>query len=143
MLCLTALNRLYRHEPAFYEVDFRAAGFEWLEVDNAAESIVAFQRRAADPRDAVIVVFNFSAVSRPAHRLGVPYPVRYEVLFDSNDAALGGFGAGRTGESLAPQRQWSHGWPVSLTLRLPALSGLVLKPAPPDSWPRPVLSGHS
>jgi 1,4-alpha-glucan branching enzyme len=74
-------------------------------------------------------------VSRPAHRLGVPYPVAYEVLFDSNDRALGGFGGGRAGETVAPERHWSHGWPTSLSLRLPALSGLILKPGPPDLRP--------
>ncbi len=129
---VAALNTLYRSERSFFEADFHPSGFEWLEVDNAEESIIAFQRRADDPRDALIFAFNFSGVSRPAHRLGVPYPVTYEVLFDSNDAGYGGWadtaGAGRT---IHPERVWSHGRPVSLMLTLPAWSGIVLKPAPP------------
>ena len=130
---VAALNALYRSERAFFEADFHASGFEWLEVDNAEESIIAFQRRAGDPRNALVFVFNFSGVSRPAHQFGVPYPVAYEVLFDSNDARYGGWGeAGRAGDVVRPGRVWSHERPVSLTLSLPALSGIVLKPKPPD-----------
>ena len=36
---------------------------------------------------------NFSAVSRPDHRIGVPYPVAYTLLFDSNAKRYGGFAA--------------------------------------------------
>ncbi|NJO67793.1 MAG: hypothetical protein HC826_02450 [Rhodospirillales bacterium] len=132
--CLAALNRLYRSERAFFEADFHGVGFEWVEVDNAEESIVAFVRKADEPRNALLFVFNFSAVSRPAHRLGVPYPVAYDVLFDSNDQAFGGPG-GQRGRRLQSDEIGCNGYRVSLPLRLPALSALVLKPAPPDVAP--------
>jgi 1,4-alpha-glucan branching enzyme len=47
---LQDLNRLYRKQPPFYAEDFKPAGFEWLEVDNSEESIIAFLRKARDPR---------------------------------------------------------------------------------------------
>ena len=87
------LNRVYRSEPALFEADFKPVGFEWLEVDNADGSIIAFLRKAKDPRDAVLFAANFSAVSRPDHRIGVPYPVAYTLLFDSNAKRYGGFAA--------------------------------------------------
>ena len=68
------LNRLYQCERAFFEVDFSGLGFEWLEADNAEQSILAFLRKEKDPRNALLFALNFSAVSRPAHRIGVPYP---------------------------------------------------------------------
>ncbi|MFO1127238.1 MAG: 1,4-alpha-glucan branching protein GlgB [Rhodospirillales bacterium] len=130
---VATLNHLYRSEPAFFEADFHPSGFEWLEVDNAEESIVAFQRRAADPRDALLFVFNLSDVSRPAHRFGVPYPVSYEVLFDSNDARFGGSETlTRVGAVIPSERVWAHGRQTSLSLRLPAQTGVVLRPAPPE-----------
>ncbi|MGB9167285.1 MAG: hypothetical protein WCC41_23040 [Rhodomicrobium sp.] len=36
---------------------------------------------------------DLSAVSRPDHRIGVPYPVAYTPLFDSNAKRYGGFAA--------------------------------------------------
>ena len=40
------LNRVYRGEPALHRVDFSADGFEWLDVDNAETSVIAFLRKA-------------------------------------------------------------------------------------------------
>ncbi len=124
------LNRLYRHEPALHTADCRAAGFEWLDADNAEDSIIAFVRKAKDPRDALVFVLNFSAVSRPGYRLGVPYPVAYEVIFDSNDAGYGGCGRGSRPEVLTAEDIGRNGRDFSLTLSLPALSAIVLKPRP-------------
>ena len=47
------LNRVYGPEPALWEADGEPAGFEWIDVDNAAENIVAFTRRSPShrPRD--------------------------------------------------------------------------------------------
>ena len=44
------LNRLYRAEPALHQVDFEPAGFEWMDCADAEQSVVAFVRRARDPR---------------------------------------------------------------------------------------------
>ena len=41
------LNRVYRSEPALHQVDFSADGFEWLDVDNADISVIAFLRKSA------------------------------------------------------------------------------------------------
>jgi 1,4-alpha-glucan branching enzyme len=127
---VVSLNRLYRAEPTLFEADFYAAGFEWLEVDNAEESIIAFVRKARDPRQGLMFIFNFSAVSRPQHRVGVPYPVAHEVIFDSNDRYYGGAGVSRRGQRFDAEDFGATGHPCSLVLPLAALSGLVLRPAP-------------
>jgi 1,4-alpha-glucan branching enzyme len=124
------LNRLYRSQPALHEVDFRTAGFEWLEVDNAEESILAFLRKAKDPRRALLFVGNFSGVSRPAHRLGVPYPVVYTVLLNSNDDRYAGSGSSCRGTQVTAEEVFHHGHAFSITLDLPALSAMILQPAP-------------
>ena len=129
---MAALNRLYRSERAFFETDFRGAGFEWLEVDNAEESIVGFVRKAGDPRNALIFAFNFSAVSRLDHRLGVPYPVAYTVVLETNDSRFGGFGRDSEGQHLDAEAIGAGGQAFSLRLRLPALSAVILKPEPPS-----------
>ena len=127
------LNRFYRAQPALHQVDFRAGGFEWLEVDNGEESILAFLRKAKDPRRALLFAGNFSAVSRPGHRIGVPYPVTYTVLFDSNDAKYGGSGAARDGERVAAEEIPWHGHAFSMAITLPALSAVILQPAPAEA----------
>ena len=41
------LNRLYRANPALYEVDFHHSGFEWVDFHDGQNSIIAFLRRGA------------------------------------------------------------------------------------------------
>ncbi len=125
------LNRLYREEPALHEQDFRSAGFEWLEVDNGEESILAFLRKARDPRDALVFAANFGAISRPGHRIGVPFPTAYRELFDSNSVRYGGYeGRGERRRLIqADEIPW-HGREFSISIDLPAMSAVVLKPAP-------------
>ncbi|MFO1118598.1 MAG: 1,4-alpha-glucan branching enzyme [Rhodospirillales bacterium] len=131
--CVQDLNRLYRSQPALHQVDFRAQGFEWLEVENADESILAFLRKARDPRQALIFAGNFSAISRPDHRIGVPYPVAYTVLFDSNEPRYGGSGVpGGRERIIAEDVPW-QGQAFSISLCLPALSAVILQPDPAAS----------
>ena len=64
------LNRVYRSEPALFEADFKPDSDQIrYEVDNADGSIIAFLRKAKDPRDAVLFAANFSpSAPRPPHR---------------------------------------------------------------------------
>ncbi len=118
-----------------HEVDFKGLGFEWLEVDNAEESIIAFLRKEKDPRNALLFAMNFAAVSRPEHRIGVPYPGAYTRIFSSNAAPYSGLNDGATNAvAQAEEIPW-HGRQFSISIRLPALSAVVLKPAAPECRP--------
>ncbi len=123
------LNGLYRAQPPLHEVDCRASGFEWLEADNAEDSTLAFLRKAKDPRRALLFAGNFSAVSRPGHRIGVPYPVTYTALLNSNDERYGGSGSSRCPQVSADEIP-HNGHAFSIALDLPALSAVILQPAP-------------
>ena len=130
---LQKLNLLYSSEPALYESDCRAAGFSWIDAGNHQQSIIVFLRKAKDPRQALLVVSNFSAVSRFDYRIGVPFPVPYTVILDSNDAGYGGLESDTLGRTITVSEIPWHGQEFSLTLNLPALSTLILKPAPLQS----------
>jgi 1,4-alpha-glucan branching enzyme len=128
---LAALNKLYAREPAFYQVDFHGAGFDWIDPSGAETSVLAFQRKARDPRDALVFVFNFADVPRPHYRIGVPYPVEYRELLNSDAREFGGSGLTLPGGKAEAEEYSSHGFPFSLVLDLPPLGGVVLKPGPP------------
>ncbi len=127
---LRDLNRFYRDQPPLHEVDFKPDGFEWLEVDNGEESIIAFLRKGRDPRHVLLFAANFSAISRPGHRIGVPYPVSYALLFDSNARAYGGGGAPPGQAVIHAEEIPCHGRDFSIRITLPALSAVILEPAP-------------
>ena len=64
------LNALYRQEPALHRVD-SVAGFEWLQVKDPDNSVVAWARRGDTPGDEVVVIANWTPVVREDYWLRV------------------------------------------------------------------------
>ncbi len=119
------LNRLYRARPALYEIDFDAAGFEWIEADDASASVLAYLRRARDG-SAVLVVANFTPLARANYRVGVPLAGRWRELLNSDATLYGGSGVGNLG-AIETTPAASHGRGQSLALTLPPLAVLMLE----------------
>ncbi len=122
------LNRLYRSEPALYQVDFEPAGFQWIDANDSQQSAASFVRRGKDPADCVLFVSNFTPVPRHGYRVGAPVPGFYRELLNTDSAAYGGGNLGNGGGVWAEPVPW-QGHPWSLSLTLPPLATLVLKPA--------------
>jgi len=120
------LNRLYRHEPALHEMDFSPAGFEWIDCQDTAASVISFMRRARDGQ-VVLVICNFTPVPRLNYVVGVPQGGRFRELLNSDAPIYGGSGMGNFGVVEAGPVP-AHGHRYSVTLTLPPLSLLLLKP---------------
>ena len=120
------LNRFYRSQPAFYEMDFHHTGFEWIDFHDWEHSVVCFLRRAKNPEDFLVFACNFTPVPRHGYRIGVPEAGYYRELFNSDSAFYGGSNLGNGGGVLA-EAQPCHGRPCSLRLTLPPLAVVVLK----------------
>jgi 1,4-alpha-glucan branching enzyme len=121
------LNALVRREPPLHELDFDGAGFEWIDCHNWQDSVLAFVRRAADPDDFLIVCCNFTPVPRTGYRLGVPRDGLYDEIFNGDSAFYGGSNLGNGG-AIAAEPVPHHGRSHSLSLTLPPLAVIVLKP---------------
>jgi 1,4-alpha-glucan branching enzyme len=119
------LNAIYSATPALYEVDFEPAGFEWIEGGDMENSVVSFLRRGN--KDLAIVVCNFTPVVRHGYRIGVPERGTYEETLNTDDSRYGGSGVGN-GEGVRAEKVPAHGQPYSLSLTLPPLATMVLKP---------------
>jgi 1,4-alpha-glucan branching enzyme len=122
------LNALYRSEPAMHQVDFSYDGFEWIDFGDYERSIVSFIRKARDPQDFLVFVFNFTPMPRYNYRIGVPRWGFYREMLNSNSGLYWGSNAGNQGGRHTDPVPW-HGRPCSLSLNLPPLSAVVLKPA--------------
>ena len=123
------LNGIYRTEPALHQVDFEPAGFEWMDCSDAEQSVIAFVRRARDPRDLVLVVCNFTPVPRHGYRVGVPIEGFYRELLNTDARYYGGSNVGNAGGVRAEPWPWG-GQPCSVSLSVPPLGAVVLKPGP-------------
>jgi 1,4-alpha-glucan branching enzyme len=123
------LNRVHAATPALHEVDFAAAGFEWIDCEDAARSVVSFVRRARQRDDHLVVVANWTPVPWEGYRIGVPSPGAYRVLLDSDAPEWGGSGAeARRRLRAAPVA--AHGRAQSIVMTVPPLAVVYLLPAP-------------
>src|SRR3954465_14976448 len=123
---ISDLNAIYRADPALAEVDFEWQGFEWLELHDWENSVMAFLRRARDPNDSIVVVCNFTPVVRENYRIGVPSGGFYREALNTDADIYGGSNVGNEGGVWA--RPASHaGRPFHLSLRVPPLGVLFLK----------------
>lgn len=75
------LNRLYLDTPALWVWDHKMEGFQWVDVDNSQESIIAFFRHG--PKDSVLVVLNFTPMERKRYPLYIPKG-KYRKLFGTH-----------------------------------------------------------
>jgi 1,4-alpha-glucan branching enzyme len=123
------LNRILRDEKALHELDFDPAGFSWIDVTDADQSIVSLIRRGRSPEDIIVGVFNFTPVPRQNYQIGIPQAGRWLELLNSDAPLYGGSGQGNLGGVEAVPIS-AHGHRHSLTLTLPPLGALFLKPAP-------------
>ena len=120
------LNALYRDHRALHEVDFKPEGFEWVDMQNAEQSVFAFLRKARDGTP-LLVVANFTPVPREDYLVGVPRRGRWRERLNSDARIYGGSGIGNLGGvSTVPVSV--HGHFQALNLRLPPLGLLVFEP---------------
>ena len=121
------LNRIYRSNPALYEVDFEYTGFDWIDFRDADSSVIAFIRRARDPDDHIIVVCNFTPVARQGYRVGVPEGCFYQEILNTDDTKYGGSGVTNAPGLQAIPMPWQT-QPCHVQLTLPPLGVVYLKP---------------
>lgn len=123
---LKDVNHFYRTEPALYEQDFETGGFEWADVHDWEQSIIAFIRKGKAPDNEILIVCNMTPVARSNYRLGVPRAGFWREVLNSDAQIYGGNGHGNLGgvES-APIP--SHGRYHSLSLMLPPLGVIFLR----------------
>ena len=83
--------------------------------------------RAETPADEILIVCNFTPVPRYGYRVGVPSGGFWRELLNSDAQEYGGSGMGNLG-GVHADAQPTHGRPFSVSLTLPPLSALFLKP---------------
>ena len=121
------LNRLYRDLPAMHEQDYSPEGFEWIDPNDADESVFSFIRYGKNREDMAIVVSNFTPVPRENFRLGVPKAGRYLEVFNSDAELYGGSGMGNMGAVETTGQGWNDRQD-SVLVTLPPLSTVVFVP---------------
>lgn len=121
------LNTLYRGAPSLYELDFDAAGFEWIDCKDFQRSVISFLRKGRNPDDQLLFACNFTPVVRLNYRVGVPRDGFWKEVLNSDAPMYGGSGQGNFG-GLSAVPLSIHGRPFSLNMTLPPLGIVAFRP---------------
>jgi 1,4-alpha-glucan branching enzyme len=118
------LNRLYSSLAALHAIDYRPAGFRWINCEDRENSVVSLIR-FDEQGDALISISNLTPVIRNNYAIGVPESGRYDELLNSDAEVYGGSGVGnfRALDAVAEARDWL---PATIRLRLPPLATVFL-----------------
>lgn len=119
------LNHLYQQKTALHCLDFDSHGFSWIDCHDTEQSVVSFIRRGLDA-SFVIIVLNFTPVTRFQYRLGVPQTGNYCEIFNSDAACYGGSNQGNGNGLHTENIAWMN-FPQSIALTLPPLAGIILE----------------
>ena len=121
------LNFLYRQAPCLHQIDFHRSGFEWIDFHDVDSTVMSFLRKGKNQGDVLISICNLTPVPRTDYRVGVPLGGLYKEILNSDSELYGGSNMGNPGEIFAEALPW-HGRPCSLSLILPPLSVIILRP---------------
>ena len=119
------LNHIYRENSPLFELDYSPEGFDWLVVDDAANSVFAFERRSSNG-ECIIVISNFTPVPRHNYRIGVNVAGTYEEILNTDSMYYQGSNVGNFGYVISEEIE-SHGRENSISISIPPLATVYLK----------------
>jgi len=119
------LNKIYRENAPLFELDSDLQGFDWLVVDDAQNSVFAFERRSSKG-ERIIVISNFTPVPRHDYRIGVNVAGQYHEILNTDSSFYEGSNLGNCG-AVESEAIPSHGRDHSISVSIPPLATLYLK----------------
>ena len=127
---LMDLGGLYLREESLWQGDYDPMGFSWIDCKDSDHSVLSFLRRAKNG-GYLICIFNFTPVPCFDYRIGVPEDIIYPEIFNTDRAAYGGRNLINGEEIKAEPVPW-HTLQFSISITIPPLSCLILKPETED-----------
>lgn len=124
--CVKDLNELLTTHPAFYQQQFDAAGFEWVDLNHRDESVMVFKRKGLKGNEDVLVVLNMTPVVRYDWEIEVTGKKFTKEIFNSDSTKYWGTGTVFNPEvksQILDREQKKY----KLIVNLPALSAIILK----------------
>lgn len=120
------LNFIYKGETALHDFNFSQVGFEWIDINDTQNSVLCWLRKGKKTGDFLLIVANFTPSAHENYRVGVPLKGTYQEILNSDSSKYGGSNC--LNEELQTSPIPKHGKKYSLSLLLPPLGLLILKP---------------
>ncbi len=126
-LFVKELLKLYKRSKPMYELDSSHEGFEWIDADNAHQSVFSFVRHGSKPDDYLVFICNFTPETYSGYRIGVPKLEDFREILNSDAIEYGGSGVINK-KVLKADTVAFHGKPYSVEMNIPPYGVSILRP---------------
>ncbi|HSP12663.1 MAG TPA: 1,4-alpha-glucan branching protein GlgB [Salegentibacter sp.] len=123
---IKALNEFYKSEPALFEKQFSPEGFEWIDYNDAENSVISFIRKGNEAKDNLIIVCNLTPIPRENYRVGLPKAGEIKEVFNSDKKEFFGTGSYLNNTKTSIDHAW-HSRKYSTVIDIPPLAMLGFK----------------
>ena len=120
------LNRIYKEQIAFYQLDYRIGGFRWVDCGDYQQSTYSFLRESENANEIILVVFNLTPVPRHGFRIGLPRSGRWIEILNTDASIYAGSNVGN-GMGIQTENVEYNGQPWSALFTLPPLAACIFK----------------
>lgn len=118
------LNLIYQSEKAMYMGEYLGYTFNWLMVDNASQSVFAFERIYKNTH--LVFVFNMTPTYYEKYDIGVNVKGTYREIFNSDKDIYGGDNQ-YNGKALKTSEHGPEGKPYHITIKLASFGAMIFK----------------
>lgn len=120
------LNQLYKKTKSLYELAYDHRGFEWIDFQDADNSIFIYLRKSKNNEEVLLVICNFTPRVHDGYKIGLPDGESWKLIFNTDDKKYWG-SQYSVKKTLKPNNKEYHGRKNSVELSIAPLSVLVYK----------------
>src|SRR5215204_66281 len=125
-LCVADLNKILVAESALFQNQFNIEGFEWVDLNHRAESVICYKRKGKKKTDDLLIILNLTPVVRNDWDIYIRNKEFTREIFNSDSTKYWGTGNVFNPDirsELVDKDQKLY----KLTLNLPPLAAIILK----------------
>jgi 1,4-alpha-glucan branching enzyme len=124
--CVKGLNHLYKSCPALHELQFKASGFEWVDLNHREEEVICYRRKGKEKKDDLLIILNMTPIVRHNWKVRVYGKSSWVEIFNSDAVKYWG-----TGDVYNPtphcQLIDKNTELYEINVHLPALGGIIFQ----------------
>ncbi len=120
------LNAYYTHHPSLARSDFDASSFQWINHSDHDSCVLSFVRHDSTGTRSVVVIGNFTPITRKHYRVGVPLGGTWREVINSNACQYGGSSQEQNPQYEAHATPWD-GQDQAIDIQLPGMTTLFLE----------------
>ena len=120
------INAIYKKELALFEDDNSWNGFEWIDCNDAENSVLSFIRKSPTTGEIIVCIYNFTPIPKYKYRLGVPKSGYWKEILNSDSNIYYGSNIGNLG-GVSTYDYSTHTRPYTIEITLPPLAAVFFK----------------